>query len=93
MVSAWRALGAGQASPGQHAASLVAVDGFVVVRCAGGADQHEQGRRGDGLGATAELSRRMSLSSRRVPFPWAYWRVNTAWTVMVLSSDAMRSGL
>jgi hypothetical protein len=25
--------------------------------------------------------------------PWGYWRVNTAWTVMVLSSDAMRSGV
>jgi hypothetical protein len=23
----------------------------------------------------------------------AYWRVNTAWIVMVLCSDAMRSGL
>jgi hypothetical protein len=25
--------------------------------------------------------------------PRAYWRVNTAWTVTVLLSDAMRSGL
>jgi hypothetical protein len=56
MVSAWWRLGAGQVTPGQHVASLVAVDGLLEPSGArAGADQHEQGRRGDGLGAGAAV--------------------------------------
>jgi hypothetical protein len=69
MVSAWWRLGAGQVTPGQHAASLVDVDGFFQSSCVGWRRSARTGPPRGRSGCRRCGCRGGSLSSRPVPCP------------------------